>query len=136
MVLPVVDRETEKVVGMVHLHDVVAKGLRRLGARVHDIVAYRTVTPPDSGARLMEVLSEGIDVATFTSSSTVRNMAALVDGDLAALEGVKIACIGPVTAEAAREAGLKVDVLARESTVAGLVDALKSYYVEEAASNE
>jgi hypothetical protein len=32
--------------------------------------------------------------------------------------------------------GLKVDVLARESTVAGLVDALKSYYVEEAASNE
>ena len=66
----------------------------------------------------------------------MRNMAALVDGDLAALEGVKIACIGPVTAEAAREAGLKVDVLARESTVAGLVDALKSYYVEEAASNE
>jgi uroporphyrinogen III methyltransferase/synthase len=116
--------------------DTLTEGLRAAGAAVDQIAAYRTVTPEGSRARLAEVLSEGIDVATFTSSSTMRNMAALVDGDLAALEGVKIACIGPVTAEAAREAGLKVDVLARESTVAGLVDALKSYYVEEAASNE
>ena len=116
--------------------DTLAEGLGAAGAAVDQIAAYRTVTPEGSRARLAEVLLDGIDVATFTSSSTVRNMAALVDGDLAALEGVKIACIGPVTAEAAGEVGLKVDVLARESTVAGLVDALKSYYVEEAASNE
>jgi len=35
-----------------------------------------------------------------------------------------VACIGPVTASAARECGLPVDVVAREYTVSGLVEAL------------
>ena len=66
-----------------------------------------------------------VDAVTFTSSSTVRNLAALLDGDLEALRGAVVACIGPATAEAAREAGLPPDVVAEEASVDGLVVALR-----------
>jgi uroporphyrinogen III methyltransferase/synthase len=73
------------------------------------------------------MLSAGeIDIITFTSSSTVKNFAALLDGyDLSQLPAsVTIACIGPVTADTARELGLKVDIVADEYTIPGLVEAL------------
>ena len=107
-----------------------AEGLAAHGADVHKVTAYRTVTPQDSAARLATLLEEGVDVATFTSSSTVRNLAALLEGDLKGLAQVKIACIGPVTAAAARDAGLEVDIMATEYTVAGLVEALKAHFIK------
>jgi uroporphyrinogen III methyltransferase/synthase len=67
-------------------------------------------------------------VATFTSSSTVRNLASMVrDAGLEfpdALAQAKVACIGPITAATARELGLQVDLVAGEYTIDGLVDAL------------
>jgi uroporphyrinogen III methyltransferase/synthase len=39
-----------------------------------------------------------------------------------------LACIGPITAETARDAGLTVDVVANKSTIPGLVDALVEYF--------
>ena len=42
-----------------------------------------------------------------------------------------IACIGPVTAETARELGLHVDVVATEHTVPGLVTALTAHFAKE-----
>ncbi len=89
----------------------------------------------------LNLLRDGaIDIVTFTSSSTVRNLAALLDGDLSALSatsplsrasgegpGVRvplIACIGPITAATARELGLSVDLVAEKYTVEGLVKAL------------
>ena len=47
------------------------------------------------------------------------------------LEEVGIACIGPVTAETARKAGLDVDILAEDSTAAGLVNAIVGHYMRE-----
>ena len=105
-----------------------ARALEKLGAQVVQPVAYRTLTPEGSAAKARELLGRGrIDIATFTSSSTVANLLELLDGDSSLLEDVLIACIGPVTARKARELGLSVDVVARRHTVAGLVEALKDY---------
>ncbi len=108
------------------------RGLERLGAIVHDVTVYRTALPPSAGERLAEALKEPIDVVTFTSSSTVTNLAALLEGDMGCLGGARIACIGPVTAETARNAGLNVDILAEESTAAGLVNAIVGHYERKA----
>jgi uroporphyrinogen III methyltransferase/synthase len=97
------------------------------GAVVEVVPAYETV-PDDSGAAEMKdmLLGGEIDIITFTSSSTVKNFAALLDGmDLTQLpDDVTIACIGPVTADTARDLGLSVDVMAGEYTIPGLVEAL------------
>ena len=104
-----------------------ARALEKLGAEVHQPVAYRTLKPAGSAEKAKGLLGRGkIDIATFTSSSTVQNLLELLDGDPTPLEDVMIACIGPVTARKARELGLEVDVVARRHTVAGLVQALKN----------
>ena len=110
------------------------RGLEASGATVDEIALYRTVAPERSRVRLAEILDRGIDVATFTSSSAVRNLITLVDGDLRRLKAARVACIGPITAATAREAGMKVDILAQKSTAEGLVDALKLFYEREEAS--
>ena len=84
---------------------------------------------------LRDIISDGIDIVTFTSSSTVSNLAQLLDGDLGPLSDATIGCIGPVTAATAREMGLKVDIIAKEYTVQGLVEAMKAYFIEEVTSN-
>ena len=89
------------------------RGLELLGAVVRSVILYRTALPSSAGERLAEALESGVDVVTFTSSSTVTNLMALLDGDADRLEEVGIACIGPVTAETARKAGLSVDILSR-----------------------
>ncbi|MBI4304100.1 MAG: uroporphyrinogen-III C-methyltransferase [Chloroflexi bacterium] len=107
------------------------KGLVQLGSEVHDIAVYRTVLPTEATSQAKELLlSQKIDVITFTSSSTVSNLAAALGKDLS-LDGAKIACIGPKTAETAVEAGLKVDIMAREHTIPGLVTAIEEYFREE-----
>jgi uroporphyrinogen III methyltransferase/synthase len=112
------------------------EGLEAAGSDVHEITAYRTVMPEDAPARIDRVLADGIDVATFTSSSTVRNLSTLLKGNLNRLGEATIACIGPITAAAARDAGLRVDIVAGEYTLAGLVDGLKAYFSTEDFSDE
>ena len=106
-----------------------AEGLTRLGARVDQVVAYRTIIPEESRARARDLLKDcGVDLVTFTSSSTVRNTLDLLDGDSSILSDATIACIGPITATAARSSGLHVDVVAREYTVPGLVAAVREHF--------
>ena len=102
-----------------------AQGLREKGALVDEVVAYRTTTAPSGD--LQAILGNGkIDIVTFTSSSTVQNLADALDGRAPgeALAGMLVACIGPVTARTAQELGIRVDVVAREHTIEGLVDAV------------
>jgi uroporphyrinogen-III synthase len=92
--------------------------------RVH---AYRTrlsAKMPPSAAR---ALREGrVDAITFTSASTVEGFLRMAGDDLGVLRRrPKIACIGPVTAGAARRAGLRVDAVASPHTIEGLVDAVE-----------
>lgn len=108
--------------------DVLPATLRAAGAEVDDLPLYLAAPPAEPPAESLAMLREGgIDIVTFTSSSTVRNLVGLLDGDLTPLAGAAIACIGPATAETAREAGLTVHVTAEVHTIEGLVSALRSY---------
>ena len=87
-----------------------------------------TVTPPGAAQRARDAFAEGIDIVTFTSSSTVRNLLSLLDGKSPdALSDSLIACIGPVTSATARELGLRVDIEAEEHTVEGLAQSLVNH---------
>lgn len=106
-----------------------AEGLQAAGARVDEIPVYHTVQPPADAAGLA-ALAEGVDAVTFTSSSTVRNFVALAG--LEKLGAALVACIGPITADTARELGLRVDLVAAEYTIPGLVQALKEHFDDKA----
>lgn len=112
--------------------DELAQGLAKLGAAVDWLPVYRNLPAPDAPARARQAFADGIDIVTFTSSSTVRNLLAALDGDRAPLEAAFIACIGPVTAATARELGLRVDLEADEHTVEGLAAALIAHYAAQA----
>ncbi len=103
--------------------DVLANGLRDAGAIVDVVAAYSTRLPEQVDQRIVAaVLAGEIDIVTVTSPSTVRNLLTLIGGSLPA--ATTVACIGPVTAEAARQAGLRVDIMAGEYSIPGLVRAL------------
>lgn len=109
--------------------EALVEGLTRLGARVDQVPAYRTVLPEDAKGRARKLLKEGgIDAVTFTSSSTVRNLVGLLEGDITPLKGTVVACIGPITAGTAKRLGLRVDIVAREHTIRGLVEAMIEYF--------
>ena len=119
--------------------DELADGLSRLGASVERVTAYRTVTPPDAAQRARDAFADGIDIITFTSSSTVRNLLGLLGEDggpgKEAMSSSLVACIGPVTAGTARELGLRVDIEAEEHTVNGLAEALIRHFQTEHSLN-
>jgi uroporphyrinogen III methyltransferase/synthase len=102
--------------------DLVPAELTRRGARVDVVEAYRTAMPEDTPARAAAVFARKPDWITFTSSSTVGNFVAAAGA--AALEGVKVASIGPITSKTARSLGIEVTVEAASFTIDGLVDAI------------
>lgn len=104
--------------------------LRKMGAVVDEIAVYRTEQDRENVHELVRGLEEGtIDVITFTSSSTARNFKALLPQERfeALLENVKIASIGPITADTAKELGFKVDIVAESYTIPGLCEAILQY---------
>jgi uroporphyrinogen-III synthase len=110
---------------------VLPEALRAAGHRVDVVVAYESRAPaPGTLAPLTAALEQGqIDAVTFTSGSTVDNLCDLL-GDRAVewLGRCRIATIGPVTSDVARARGLRVDVMATDASVAGLVRALVDSY--------
>lgn len=107
--------------------DVLPRELRRAGAVVNVVEAYQTVVPPRSRQLLRRVLrSRRPHWITFTSSSTARNFVRLAGANRlpAALKGIRLASIGPVTSRTLRELGLSVSVQARRYTIPGLVQAI------------
>ena len=107
--------------------DVLPESLRAHGATVDVTPAYETVPELSGGEELAERLRNGeIDFVTFTSSSTVKNLVHQL-GNITPLQQVKIACIGPVTAETARSFALEPDIIAENYTIDGLVDAIREY---------
>jgi uroporphyrinogen-III synthase len=102
--------------------------LRAAGATVTEVTVYHTVPEtPDPAAR--RALDAGVDAATFTSPSAIRNLAALLGDDARrVLRHAVIACLGGTTAAATRALGFPVHVQARTATVEGLVEALAAHY--------
>lgn len=107
--------------------DVLPESLRTHGATVDVAPAYETVPERAGGETLAARLMRGeIDVVTFTSSSTVKNLVQQL-GNITPLQQTKIACIGPVTAETARNYALDPDIVADTYTIDGLVESIKEH---------
>jgi uroporphyrinogen III methyltransferase / synthase len=112
--------------------DTLVAGLQAAGWEVDDVTAYRTVRAAPPAAPIREAIKGGqFDAAVFTSSSTVRNLVGIAGKPH---PSTVIACIGPATAKAAEEHGLRVDVLAPEASSDALVDALADYGLGLAAA--
>jgi uroporphyrinogen III methyltransferase / synthase len=110
--------------------------LRQMGAQVDVVEAYRTVMPETGAEKLAAMLEKGeIDMATFTSSSTVLNFLSMFKDKredlLQWMKGVTVACIGPITAKTAEDNGLKVAVSAKEYTIEALTAAIVEYYSKD-----
>lgn len=108
--------------------DVLPQMLGDAGRHATVVPAYKTSfeSDPDFPEKVARA-----DVLTFTSASTVRGFAHLLGGSAAAVDasrGKVVACIGPITADAARELGLHVNVIADVYTTDGLLDALQAHF--------
>ncbi len=101
-----------------------------MGAEVDVVPAYQTVAPTRKNEDFERRLKDGaIDIITFTSSSTVTNFLERIGPELRPyLKNVTIACIGPITADTAREQGLNVDILPKQYTVDALVRAIEDRF--------
>jgi uroporphyrinogen III methyltransferase / synthase len=101
--------------------DLLPEALRERGAKLDVVALYETLAEkpdPETLDRAREA-----DYLTFTSSSTVRNLIEAV-GANGLPDRARVVSIGPVTSEAAREAGLHVDVEAKRHDIEGLIEAL------------
>ena len=107
--------------------DVLPEMLEDAERKPHVVAAYKTIFDVDP--QFAKKVARA-DVLTFTSASTVRGYVELLGGAEPARDAARnklIACIGPITAEAADGAGLHVDVVADVFTTDGLLDALEAH---------
>ena len=113
----------------------IADLLQEQGANLTAVPLYDTVTAVPTSAAWAD-LNKGFAAITFTSPSSVRNFFKIMTdhpGKLATpldkmLQPARVVCIGPVTAEAAAEAGLIDTLIPEEYTVDGMVQQLKSAF--------
>ena len=108
--------------------DVLPRMLEEAGLRPDVVAAHKTIFAQPAN---FEDAVARADVLTFTSASTLRGFCVALGGDepgVNAARGKCVACIGPITARAATDAGLTVDVVATVFTTAGVLDALQAYF--------
>lgn len=106
------------------------EAIKGWGAHVNEVFIYKAVAEKRVSKDMFEEIIDGnIDFVTFTSSSTVDNFVNIVgkDNALRINKKTKIACIGPITAQTAEKAGFTIDVMAKDYTIEGLIDAIINY---------
>ncbi len=107
--------------------DSLPEKLREIGADVEEVPVYDTLVEKGS-ARKANIVYRGVsrppDCTTFTSSSSVNNLLAILDGDAEAINKGSVVCIGPQTAETCMEAGVKVSRVAGTQSLEGLTQAV------------
>jgi len=109
--------------------DVIPEGLAVRGAAVDVVTAYRTVRSDRTREELETIFAEGkADVVTFTSPSTVHHFLDILGGPESLPPELRIACIGPITAAAARKAGLTIHIHQEEYTIPGMVAAIEAFF--------
>jgi uroporphyrinogen III methyltransferase/synthase len=119
--------------------EVLAAELRKAGAEVTDVTAYRIVITESERDGEPDIyrllLDRAIDMVTFTSASTVLSFVNLIGREQAQdlLQQTVVACIGPVTKEAAALLGISTTIMPSEYTIPGLVDAILQHYAESSA---
>lgn len=109
--------------------DILPLELRRRGARVDEIATYESRLPVADAGALRAWFELGVDLVTFTSSSTAEHFARLLGDDLAALATrTRFGCIGPITAATARTHGLDVVVEPSSYTIEAFAAAIIEYF--------
>lgn len=111
--------------------DVIPRELKRMGAHVDSPVAYRNTFPERLPPETLFALEKrSVDCITFTSSSTVQNLAAMLGEELMLdmLKGVVVASIGPITSKSCRDLGLKVDIEPKSYTLDALLESLETHF--------
>ena len=94
------------------------------GWETTEVVAYHTVPVGELDPATRRRLDGGeVDWVAFTAASTVEGFVRGYGGP--APSGVRVAAIGPVTAGAARAAGMRVAATATRHTIPGLVAAIE-----------
>jgi uroporphyrinogen-III synthase len=117
--------------------DRLPSALREAGARVTEVVAYRTLRPEKLDHEILtSVRHSEIDAIVFASPSAFHNLAVLVPStELAALSNrIQFATIGSTTTRALREAGVRVAIESNDSSSAGLADAIAKYYQRQTST--
>jgi uroporphyrinogen-III synthase len=110
--------------------------LRRFGANLTEVIAYRTLPPSDiDRERVSRVIAgpsepEAAAALVFFSPSAVHNLAGLLGRQQleAAQNSVVMAAVGPVTAAALRECGVHRIVVGTDTTSAAVVAALEAHF--------
>ena len=113
--------------------DVVPDTLRAAGCEVDVVAVYKTRSPPRPLLEALSSLLEAgeIDVVTFTSSSTVDHLCDALEARAAELLAkTTVASIGPITSETAKKRQIRVDVVATDYTIVGLVEALETHFAK------
>jgi len=108
-----------------------APALKRHGAQVTEVIAYRTLRPTDVDRKNLRQIAEGaMDAVLFFSPSAVQHFVELFGSEqlLNLQDKLAIAAVGPVTAKALREAGVRRTVLAADTTATAVVDALEEHF--------
>ena len=117
--------------------DRLPSALRESGARVTEVVAYRTLRPEKLNPEILtSVRHSEIDAIVFASPSAFHNLAGLVPStELAALSNrIQFATIGSSTTRALREAGVRVAIESNDSSSAGLADAIAKHYQRQTST--
>jgi uroporphyrinogen-III synthase len=111
----------------VRLQQVLAEG----GAKITDVVAYRTLGAAEVNAEaLAEFRAGAVDAILFASPSAFHNLSdAIPVPELALLSmRVNFAAIGPTTAKALREAGVRVAIQPAHASAILLADEVGKFY--------
>jgi uroporphyrinogen III methyltransferase/synthase len=113
--------------------EMLADELRGAGAVVDEVVTYRTVLAHGDIDVYRMLLEKLVDAVTFTSASSVRNFVNLVGAEPAAdlLNTTVVASIGPVTAEAAQQLGIRTTIMPSTYTIPALVEAIVDYFAQK-----
>jgi len=113
--------------------DVIPDALRAAGATVDVVDAYRNVLPEAAPERLRIALADGINAATFTSSSSAAHLseAARAAGVAWPFAGVPAVSIGPITSQTLRELGWTPAAEAENSDISGLIEAVLRFFVNK-----
>jgi len=109
--------------------------LKRHGAKLTEVIAYRTLRPAATDERNLRQIADGAaDAVLFFSPSAVHHFAELFGGEQ--LRGLQdklaITAVGPVTGNALREAGVRRMVIAGDTTAAAVIEALERHFAEVA----
>ncbi|MBB3109886.1 uroporphyrinogen III methyltransferase/synthase [Paenibacillus phyllosphaerae] len=113
--------------------EILPRELSARGLHPVELDVYETVIAEEQDPEMFELLQDGkVDIITFASSSTVTNLLTLLrrmgaEDPVSMLSQSVIACIGPVTAKTAAEAGLHVHIQPEDSTIDALVREIAAY---------